>query len=246
MLKQQNILFYLASTLTFAQTLNVEFKSPPYQTTLIELYTSEGCSSCPPADRWLSQFKQHPQLWHEVFPLAFHVDYWDYLGWRDKFAQVQFSQRQRLHQKQGHLRSVYTPAFVINGKEWRGFFRKKRLDISNKTPVGELKLKINQNTLSAQFTPENVYTTLHLNYAIVAMNLSNSITDGENSGHILHHDFVVLQLVKINSKRAKSPYFWQTDFSLSKYKNYGNLAIIAWVTQSDSHEAIQTTGGRLH
>ena len=94
----------------------IVFESHERQTALLELFTSEGCSSCPPAESWLSQLKQKPELWSGFVPVAFHVDYWDYLGWRDKWASQQFSDRQRDYAQAWGSDSVYTPGFVLNGK----------------------------------------------------------------------------------------------------------------------------------
>lgn len=106
------------SHLAMAEQIFQHQGQPPQ---LIELYTSEDCSSCPPADKYLATFLQHPQLWKAVVPLAFHVDYWDYLGWADPFAQQQFKERQYNYRRHNHISSVYTPGWIINGKEWRGF-----------------------------------------------------------------------------------------------------------------------------
>ncbi len=78
---------------------------------VVELYTSQGCSSCPPADRLLAELATHDN----VIPLALHVDYWDYLGWKDAFAMPEFSDRQRLYARAWHERSVYTPQMVVQG-----------------------------------------------------------------------------------------------------------------------------------
>jgi len=75
----------LIATLT-AQAADRVFETGPQKTHLIELFTSQGCSSCPPAEAWLSKLKNEPGLWKNFVPLAFHVDYWDRLGWRDPFA----------------------------------------------------------------------------------------------------------------------------------------------------------------
>ena len=74
-----------AAIANHATAASLTLSSQEQRTTLIELYTSEGCSSCPPADRWLSRLKDDPRLWKQIVPLAFHVDYWNYLGWRDRF-----------------------------------------------------------------------------------------------------------------------------------------------------------------
>ena len=78
---------------------------------VVELFTSQGCSSCPPADRLLAELATHDY----VIPLALHVDYWDYLGWKDDFARPEFSNRQRLYAQMWHERTVYTPQMVIQG-----------------------------------------------------------------------------------------------------------------------------------
>src|SRR5215467_12960255 len=75
----------------------IKFQSGTNRAALVELYTSEGCSSCPPAEEWLSQLKIDPRLWMDFVPVAFHVDYWVYLGWRDPFGTGSFSERQRAY-----------------------------------------------------------------------------------------------------------------------------------------------------
>ncbi len=89
-------------TLSSATNGEITIQSDVTQSNLIELYTSEGCSSCPPADRWLSTLKDHPALWQQLVPIAFHVDYWDYIGWKDRFARAEFTDRQRRFRKK-HL-----------------------------------------------------------------------------------------------------------------------------------------------
>jgi hypothetical protein len=102
-------LLLFTSTITTA----VEFNSGDKQVQLIELYTSEGCSSCPPADIFLTKFLDDPTLWKSRIPIAIHVDYWDYIGWKDRFASKENSARQRLHAKQGNVSQVYTPGFIV-------------------------------------------------------------------------------------------------------------------------------------
>ena len=98
------------------------FESGATQSTLAELFTSEGCSSCPPAEKWLSALKSNQDLWKTIIPVAFHVDYWDRLGWRDRFAKPEFTSRQQRYAAAWGGDSVYTPGFVVNGKEWRSWF----------------------------------------------------------------------------------------------------------------------------
>lgn len=119
------LLLLACSATTYAG--DYRFSSGEKQTALLELYTSEGCSSCPPADRWLSSLKSKEGLWEEFIPIALHVDYWDYIGWQDRFASKQYSQRQRQYAREQSLKTVYTPGFVYNGKEWRNWFAKRFL-----------------------------------------------------------------------------------------------------------------------
>ena len=131
----------------------IVIKSPETRTNLIELYTSEGCSSCPPADQWLSRLKVHPQLWHQLVPIAFHVDYWDYIGWQDRFAKPEFSERQRLYARQNNLSTVYTPALVLNGTEWRFF-----IDVVDRPALARRLALIN---ISLQQEPEDLLLERH-------------------------------------------------------------------------------------
>src|SRR5437763_12029180 len=117
------------------------FESSETQTSLIELFTSEGCSSCPPAEKWLSAFKSNPDLWKKTVPVAFHVDYWNHLGWRDRFSKPEFTSRQRRYAAAWGGDSVYTPGFVVNGKEWRGWFGGNVTPITS-TKVGVLRVAV--------------------------------------------------------------------------------------------------------
>src|SRR2546429_1375645 len=114
---------------------------------LIELFTSEGCSSCPPAEAWLSKLKSEPRLWKDFVPLAFHVDYWDHLGWRDPFAAKEWTARQYQYSANWKSESVYTPGFVVDGRELR--------DPSIPAPAsdkpGVLKLSITNQKVVAEF-----------------------------------------------------------------------------------------------
>src|SRR6059036_376240 len=90
------------------------FESGSQRAHVIELFTSQGCSSCPPAEAWLSKLKAEPGLWKDFLPLAFHVDYWDRLGWRDPFAAKEWTARQYQYSANWKKESVYTPGFVLD------------------------------------------------------------------------------------------------------------------------------------
>src|SRR5689334_18662425 len=91
----------------------------PHTTALVELYTSEGCDSCPPADHWLSSLFSQGFRPDQVVPLALHVDYWDYIGWKDPFGRAEFSVRQRKLAAMRRPVVVYTPQVVLQGQDFR-------------------------------------------------------------------------------------------------------------------------------
>ncbi len=216
----------------------IQFVSSDSQTTVIELYTSEGCSSCPPADEFLSQFKNSDELWLKYIPLAFHVDYWNYLGWQDTFASAAYSNRQRQHKKQGNIVSVYTPGFVVNGNEWTGFFKPWRALPEVDQQPGQLSLTIDRHLATIAFPDgEQEY---QYNLAILGLGLETQVLSGENAGNQLPHDFVVLDhqfQLDQNSTTMTLP--------LIVGKNPKQFAVVAWLSLPNSLKPIQAVGGLL-
>ena len=238
------ILIFLPNLL-FAQT--IQFSSPVEQATLLELYTSEGCSSCPPADRWLAKLKQDKRLWTQLVPVAFHVDYWNYLGWQDDYAKPQFTQRQQFYARLGYARNVYTPGFFLNGREWRGFFSRRNITQQQGKSVGQLKLEITGDTISTSFMPiGSEDKPLKLNIALLGLDIHSNVKAGENRGKILEHNFVVLRYKNITASKDGDNYFGSVrNFDISRYQ-VKNFAIAAWVTRDDDPTPIQATGGWLN
>jgi len=95
--------------------------SSVHMVALVELYTSEGCSSCPPAERWLSSLAARDYVPERVVPLALHVDYWDYIGWKDPYAKREFSLRQRKLTQLQRMALVYTPHVMLQGRDFRAW-----------------------------------------------------------------------------------------------------------------------------
>jgi hypothetical protein len=221
------------------------FESGETQNSLIELFTSEGCSSCPPAEKWLSALKSSSDLWKKAVPVAFHVDYWDRLGWRDRFAKPEFTSRQQRYAATWGGDSVYTPGFVVNGKEWRGWFGGSGMPASS-TRVGVLRVLLGAGgKLTATFVPETTQPhALELNVALLGNDLESDVKRGENSGRKLRHDFVVLQLAK--SEMTNQGHLWTGTVLLSS--NAGTdraTAFAAWVQSGETAPPIQATGGWL-
>jgi hypothetical protein len=227
----------IAICLLPAQISALEFSSNVSQTTIVELYTSEGCSSCPPADKWLSSLKQDRRLFRTLIPMAFHVDYWDELGWPDRFASEDYSQRQREMVRQGILSQVYTPGFVVNSREWRGWFNGQPLIESSDSIPGVLSASLNDRELTVRFGANE---TLTAHVVILGMGLDSEVEAGENRGRTLVHDFVVLDKRQLSGQQ-----YWQFFFTAWPNKEQQQTAIAVWLTKPGSHEVIQAAGGYL-
>ena len=217
------------------------FTSGQQKTVLIELYTSEGCNSCPPAEEYLNGLRQHPELWRRYIPIAFHVDYWDYIGWRDPYAHSAHGKRQSTYARLHKLRTVYTPAFVVNGKAWRrGWFGGKPPSSNNMS--GELKVTVNGEQLKAEFaSAAPVSEVLTLNIAVLGMDLVSQIMAGENEGRTARHEFVVVGYKSINSFDAH----WITSLPDLYYTGAKRYALAVWVNGKDDPTPIQAVGGEL-
>jgi len=232
------IVLSLCSPLAFAETV---FKSTSEPVGLIELYTSEGCSSCPPADRWLSTLVEDPRLWKTFFPLSFHVDYWDYLGWHDRFAHAKWSNRQRQHRRQGHTRGIYTPALIISGLEWHGW--RRAYPLPRFLPQGELVLNVTESTgqFKAQYE-KKMAAAVEFHIALIGVGLINDIHSGENRGRRLQHDFVVLDM----ESYSELPEGWSGMIPRSDHMGSAQrLAVVAWVTHQGQLKPLQVVGGWL-
>jgi hypothetical protein len=219
------------------------FESGEAQTALIELFTSEGCSSCPSAEKWLSAFKSNPDLWKKTVPVAFHVDYWDHLGWRDRFSKPEFTSRQQRYAASWGGDSVYTPGFVVNGGEWRDWFSSNALPASSKK-VGSLRVTFSDDgKVGATFVAESTQLpALALNVALLGNDLESDVKRGENTGRKLRHDFVVLNLIKMDM--AKEANRWTGSVALPKQSGDDKpSALAAWITENAT--PIQATGGWL-
>jgi hypothetical protein len=223
-----------------AQGGDVVFESKPTRTHLLELFTSEGCSSCLPAEAWLSNLKNELRLWQDFVPIAFHVDYWDHLGWRDPFASKMWTERQADYSAHWKSESVYTPAFVLDGVAWRNTALPPA---ASETP-GVLRITINGERVTAAFKPATSagrHYEIHL--ARLGFALGADVTAGENNGRKLVHDFVVLGLTNEGMKSGVKELRLAAESS--KQAANSRSAIAAWVTQAGQIEPIQAVGGWL-
>jgi hypothetical protein len=152
---------------------------------VVELYTSEGCSSCPPADRWLSTLEGRT----DVLALGFHVNYWDRLGWPDRFATVQTTERQHRLQRASGAPYVYTPQVVQNGRDWRGWGD----DGLRALPASALVVTLERqgNAVSASVAGAGAEQRLAGYWAVLEDGHASRVKAGENAGSALKHDHVV-------------------------------------------------------
>ncbi|MEM1136709.1 MAG: DUF1223 domain-containing protein [Bacteroidota bacterium] len=215
---------------------------------VVELFTSQGCSSCPPADRLLTEISQEAKRKGvNVFPLSFHVAYWNYLGWKDPFSKEIFSERQRNYAKS--LRSsVYTPQMVFNGKDEcvgskKGEVEKHVAKILQKSGKANISIEsefINtQNGIKINYSiGDNIDKTL-LNFALVERDLEIFVKRGENGGRNLKHDNVVKEFKTISLKNSVNR--GVVVLPIPANLNLEKSAVIAYLQKIDTKEIYGAT-----
>jgi len=168
---------------------------------VLELFTSEGCSSCPPADRLLPQLaEENPN----IIPLSMHVDYWNHLGWTDPFSNAEFSERQRLYAGQFHLESIYTPQLIVNGEyELVGSNRSAADQDIKKALIEKARVEIRIDGVKKQDGKLSISSTLtgdldgtQLIAALVQKHEEMKVRAGENNGVHLSHTNVVRSFIQ--------------------------------------------------
>src|SRR5262249_49815193 len=223
------------------------FQSSENRVALLELFTSEGCSSCPPAETWLSGLRSVPGLWKEFVPVSFHVDYWDYLGWRDPWGSKAFSERQQAHARNWQSESIYTPGFVLNGQEWRSWARAKNGPQASAIKAGVLQLRTaDREHWEVTFSPPGqVADDYEVSAAILANELVSDVKAGENRGRRLKHDFVVVALSGCALKIQKDKAQGEFELRIERKDEPRLMAFAAWVTFRGHLEPLQAVGGWL-
>ena len=199
------------------------------RTPVIELYTSEGCSSCPPADQWLSRFKaaqppsavqanvqpgQKPGGQTQAQPgsqpvvQAFHVGYWDYIGWADRFATAAHTQRQRDVASRNQLRGIYTPQAVLDGRDWADWHSTNAAAITSRSPLQSAAAAPARAQITLRQLGPDQFEALVVGkdgaprvwsayWTVTEHDHSSRVKSGENAGEFLKHDFVVRQYVPV-------------------------------------------------
>jgi hypothetical protein len=187
-----------------AWAVQCQARSPETTVALVELYTSEGCDSCPPADRWLSSLAARGYAPGRVVPIALHVDYWDYIGWKDPYAQSRFSSRQRKLAQLTRSAIVYTPQVLLQGRDFRGWggaeFDREVARINARPAKARIELRLETREKAAfgveavaELRDPSQRAEAALYLGTYENKLLSRVRAGENRGRTLAHDFVVFE-----------------------------------------------------
>ncbi len=259
MRKIQSVLFCAAYFLFATITLFVyadQEDSASVSPVIIELFTSHGCSSCPPADEVLTRLANDPELRESVIPLSMHIDYWDSDSWTDPFSQNQFTERQKQYARLFRARGVYTPQMVFNGRwETLGSDSKrvhKAIQTAQNTKViGAIEFDAEHNR-GAESDPETNRTqdtisvhiqshifdepivpikNLQLMLAVFENGLATEVGGGENNGRTLHNNRVVREFLEADTVSAASGTVQSGDYSvvLQPEWNVENLGVAVFL-----------------
>jgi len=222
--------------------------SPGYTVALVELYTSEGCDSCPPADRWLSGLALDPAEPRAV-ALAFHVDYWDRLGWRDRFGSPAFTARQYEEVRRQRTGFAYTPQVVVQGRDfpdWRSPAEPERAIAAANARPSRAAIALSAQTSGARTADVDVSVRVserrdranaRVHVALVQSTLTSDVAAGENAGKRLSHDHVVRQWRAGFKPDAQGDVREQISFALPA--ETGPLAIVAFAEDTVTGEVLQ-------
>lgn len=240
-------LHFLNGLTAFSQ--NKSNKNPHEGFALLELFTSEGCSSCPPADELMGKLQKEYHK-ENVYILAYHVDYWDNLGWKDIFSQAEFTKRQYQYAKFLGKEPIYTPQVIINGKKdligsQETNLRKAIKSALLKTEFTNLNLEINQtgNTLSVKYAVEGTAKNSNLLLALVQKEAKSNVKRGENANRILSHCQIVDQLVSVNLNKALQG---KVTIGLPKNFEKQNFEIIGFVQDRNSGTILGVKRGEFN
>jgi hypothetical protein len=238
------ILLMFAGTLTvtgLAMAQGCSVRSPVHTVALVELYTSEGCSSCPPADQFLASRRAAGLRHDQAVLLSLHVDYWNYIGWKDPFSHAVFTARQRRLSDLARTRTIYTPEFFAGAKEvrnWQGDLDSLVRQINAKPARATIGIEIGQAgpagiavEVKSQARPGD-----RLFVARVQSGIATKVGAGENSGRLLRHDFVVREFTAPIIAGADGKAFFKQQIRVPRTP--ADIEFAAFV-ETDSGEVLQ-------
>jgi hypothetical protein len=237
-----------ASALAAGTETSCSVHTGPRRTALVELYTSEGCSSCPPADRDLGRLDRLLEPDAVAVPVALHVDYWDGLGWKDRYAQPAFSDRHHWLVRANHHSTVYTPHFFVDGRELRSGAEALR-EAVRRDNQAEARASIQASIKSidgggfdvdvAARSEPGVAAALYL--AVAENGLASDVTRGENRGERLQHDHVVRRWIGPLALNDGGIHDHRV-LAVSTGENPAALEVVAFVEDAQTGEVLQALG----
>jgi len=238
------ILAAMVSTAAFSADCTV--RSGATTNTLVELYTSEGCSSCPPAEKWLSQFAREPKA--GIVPIAFHVHYWDYIGWKDLYADPRNTQRQQAFALATGARSVYTPQVIVAGNDFRLWSSERAFGEAVKqgqsrkaaATIEIRSLRAADGTIEGHASAalaEAAKSPLTLVVAVTQDGVTSKPSAGENKGETLAQNFVVRDVAEFRGSGAALA----GDFRFAPGANWNpdRMSVVAYVQDPRSGRVLQ-------
>jgi hypothetical protein len=225
-------------------------KSPNKGFAVVELFTSEGCSSCPPADELVSRI-QKESAGQPIYILAYHVDYWNRLGWKDVFSSAEYSKRQGQYSEWLKSGSVYTPQIVVNGqKEFigseEGTLRnaiKASLQKSAAATLNFSNVKLIGNNIDLQYHTEATLNNTLLVLALVEKAAQSKVKSGENSGRTLLHVQIVRQLQNINLNGKGNG---NSSIPITQGLNVKDLELVGFLQNKSNGEILAATRSELN
>jgi hypothetical protein len=251
----------LIFVLRHAQSTKADQTDPnkPLRPVVVELFTSEGCSSCPPADALLAKLDGQQRLGNaEIIALEEHVDYWDQLGWRDPFSAAQWTERQQDYASSFGNEGIYTPQMVVDGRtEFVGSSQsrarsaiaeavqlpKAEVALSNlEAAGGQVRVKIDVKMLPSPGTRE-----AQVWLAVTESGLHSNVKRGENAGEDLHHAAVVRSLRKVGDAKAsqETAYSGEQEMRLDSVWKQENVRVVAFVQDAKSRHILGAAAVRL-
>jgi hypothetical protein len=214
--------------------------SAPRRAVVVELFTSEGCSSCPPADALLGHLRQDLAAKNiQVIPLGFHVDYWNSLGWKDRYSSADYSKRQEQYARSLRVDGPYTPQMVVDGEtEFVGSnatqAQRAISEAASKPELAEVKIgKAGANDLSIHVKGLTSAGAAKVLLAITEDNLATQVGSGENGGRTLHHAAVVRELRELGGLQSGS-FEASAPLTIVKEWNRENVRVVVFVQEESS------------
>ena len=223
-------------------TLSKKAKHAAKSFAVVELFTSEGCSSCPPADALVA--KANKEFAGKIYILGFHVDYWNQLGWRDQYSSAAWTNRQKHYVELFNLNSAYTPQIVVNGKkEFVGSDEgslnntiQEELQNTSPADIALTAQKVNDKSISITYTLSKTDDAV-LNIALVQLQATTAVKKGENQGRSISHINIVREFKSINKVKSSG----SAELSIPSGADLNDYAVIAYLQDKDKWQVLGAT-----